>query len=159
MQLHEDTETDLTPPTAEREEAFQTGAGDWRTQKLMPFSISRRAYFLTWRGTLQLPSLSALLSADAEAFLGDAIRLLWLSLHGEETLEDYRTRGISAMQAACDAWANENLTIGDLPQVILTGLKIWNNASITRHAPDVDPDLTTESPGKPSPSRRKKRST
>jgi hypothetical protein len=159
MQIHEDTETDPSPPTAERESAFQSGAGDWRMQRLMPFSISRRSYFLTWRGTLGLPSLTQLLNADTEAFLGDAIRILFLSLHGEESLEDLRARGIHHMQAACDAWADQHLTMADLAPVILTGLKIWNNASINRHAPDVDPDLTTESPGKSSPSRSRKRST
>ncbi len=158
MQIHEDTDTTADSPH-DREEAFQTPQRDWRNKPLHAFSISRRAYFLTWRGTLNLPSLSQLLSSDTEAFLADALRLLFLCLTHDEELEDLRAGGFHEMQRACDAWANESVTIEDLPQIILNGLKIWNGASINRHAAAPDPDHSTEAPGKPLPSPSKKPST
>lgn len=148
MEIYED-QTDDAPSIDEREEAFQAAVTDWRMKKLEPFSISRRAFFLSWRGALKLPSLSDLLSQDMDAFLEDAIRLLWLCLKPSGELEDLRAMGFSAMQKACDDWANENIEHKDIAQVILTGLKIWNNSAINRHAPEVDPDHSPDLPGKP----------
>lgn len=151
-EIIEDTEEVQGPPLVEREEAFQSAPGDWRTQKLMPFSVARRALFLAWRGALRLPSLSTMLEVHHDAFLEDAIRLVWLSLVNPEQLEQLRYEGFGAMQAACDVWANGNLEMSDLAPITLTGLKIWNNAGINRHAPDVDPDYAVDAPGKSLPS-------
>lgn len=147
MEIYED-ETQDGPSVDEREEAFQAAVMDWRMQKLQPFSISRRAFFLSWRAALSLQPLSSLLVGDGLGFVEDALRLVWLCLKSDTELEDLRALGFAAMQKSCNAWADAEVKAEELQAVLLTGFKIWNNSSINRHAPDIDPDYASDTPGK-----------
>jgi len=133
--IHEDT------PETLREEAFQAPAPTWQTATLQPFTIARKAYFLSWRTAMGATPMAQLFDVDSHAFLEDAIRLVFLATLTAEELQPLRA-SFPTMQATCDEWANENiLTPEQEGDIILLGLRLWNRTTINQHATAPDPDL------------------
>lgn len=133
--IHEDT---LEPA---REEAFQAPAPTWQTAPLHPFTMARKAYYLSWRTAMGSVPMSLLFEAESHAFLEDAIRLVFLASLTAEELQPLRA-SFHTMQATCDDWANTNiLTPEQEGEIILLGYQLWNRTSINQHAVAPDPDL------------------
>lgn len=123
----------------EREEAFQVPGVRWDDRALLPFSMARRAYFLSWRAAFGAPPLLVLFQAEADAFLEDALRMVFLCSKSPEELEGLRY-DLRRMQAACDAWADECVKVEDVSAVINAALKLWNGTTITRAVSELNPD-------------------
>lgn len=89
-----------------RQEAFESEFF-WNGELLEPYSISREALWLSQRLAVGAPPLSQCL-ADHDAFLGDALRILWLCSRKPGDWSRLRADPF-AMQAAIDEWADENV--------------------------------------------------
>ena len=126
----------------EREEAFQVPGVRWNDKKLLPFTMARKAFFLSWRTAMGAPSLALCFAGDADAFLADALRLIFLCSQSPEKLEDLRY-DLRKMQAACDAWADECVPLVDAMtqrEIVVAGLRLWNGTTVTQAVAAVDPD-------------------
>lgn len=126
----------------EREEAFQVPGVKWNDRPLKPFSMARKAFFLSWRTAMGAPSLALVFAGDADAFVSDALRMIFLCSRTPDELEELRY-DLRKMQAACDDWADEVVPNADpdtMLHLITTGLRIWNGTTVTQAMADLDPD-------------------
>lgn len=125
-----------------REEAFQVPSVRWNDEPLLPFTMARKAFFLSWRTAMGSPSLALVFAGDADAFLADALRLIFLCSMKPEKLEGLRY-DLRAMQAACDAWADEVVPVSDGAtqlEIVTAGLRLWNGTTVTQAMVAADPD-------------------
>lgn len=130
---------DDSAPDQVREEAFQNAKVQWKSRELLPFSMAKKSYFLSWRAAMGAPALITLFQSDALGFLGDALRLVFLCSRTPEELESLRY-DLRKMQAACDEWTDANVAEGEENEIVTAGLRLWNGTSVTQHAVQVDPD-------------------
>lgn len=121
----------------EREAAF--GAEPtWRGKVLEPFSISRESLFHQQRLGAGAPDFDQVLQAQGnDAFLADAVRILYLCSH---TPEDWRAVRSSpmTMQEAIDEWAEEHVTVAERAEAVRVGIQIFNLA--WKQAPEAVSD-------------------
>jgi hypothetical protein len=127
---------DLTAAAAtdehKRQAAFDA-VPHWQGSPLKPFSISRETLFLQLRHAAGAPGLySAML--DGEAWFGDAVRILWLCLHGPDDWDSLRGQPLD-LQRAIDAWADETIPRGSKADIVLLTIRLWNESQVNAHEP------------------------
>ena len=110
-------------------------AGDatrhWQGSPLQAWDLLRESHWLAMRGVASAPPLRDLLESQG-AFLGDALRILWLASLDDATL---RRLARGDMQAACDDWAKAAVPLPAAGDAIRLALDLYNDA----HANDVEP--------------------
>lgn len=96
----------------------------WEGREVL-FSFSKEALFLQLRKAMGAPSFSECWD-DVLAFLADAVRIVWLGIHGPAEFRDVRG-DLTALQERMDAWADG---IPREKQVDLVRLakQVWNAA-------------------------------
>ena len=115
-----------------RQAAFDAD-GTWQGRPLNPFSISRETLFLQLRTAAGAPGIYQAMM-DGEAWFGDAVRILWLCLHGPADWRDLRGEPIR-LQEAIDAWADEHIPRGAKPDLVMLTIRLWNDSQINAHEP------------------------
>lgn len=93
---------DLAAHTKEREKAY-TAVHQWNGQPLKPFSIGRESIFFELRAAAGAPRLAAVIQ-EPIAFLGDAMRILFLCSHDPENWDHLRGQPVAFLRAV-EKWA------------------------------------------------------
>ena len=115
-----------------RQAAFD-GVHRWEGRPLHPFSISRETLFLQLRCAVGAPGIYQAM-IDGEAWFGDAIRILWLCLHGPDDWDPLRGEPLR-LQRAIEAWADDHLPRGAKADLVLLTIRVWNDSQINAHEP------------------------
>lgn len=111
---------------SERESAYHDVLS-WKGEELQPFSIGRKSLFYSQRLAAGAVGLDQVLG-DGSAFLGDAIRLLFLCSHDPVEYRALRARPL-LLQERMDDWAEEQLTSdADEQEAVLVALKLFNGS-------------------------------
>jgi hypothetical protein len=106
----------------------------WRDKVLPhPFTISRETLFYSLRVHAGAPSFGQLMT-NQMAFLGDALRILFLCSHAPEEFDHYRSEP-AAFLAAIEAWGDANVTREENVALVTLGWKIFNDSTITAAVP------------------------
>lgn len=116
-------------PAAAKEEGFT-----FRGVRLHPFSFARSSLFAQHRLAMGAPSLR-LVVEDVDAFLGDALRILWLCSHGPEDWAELRSSP-PQLQVVMDNWADAGPA--DPVAAVLLGLQLYAGAS-SSSPPELTP--------------------
>lgn len=115
-----------------RKEAFDA-VHRWRGKVLLPFTISRESLFYSLRVHAGAPPLSSV-AKSASAFLGDALRILFLCSHAPEEWEHVRDEPVMFLRAI-DAWADKNVSRSEMATAVKVSLRIFNDADSNRADP------------------------
>lgn len=118
-----------------REEAFQAEP-EWNGQPLV-WSISKESLFYALRQANGARELADVLQ-DIDAFFADAIRIIYLSLHGPEDWRAWRS-DLVLWQEKIEAWADANITRAQRVAAVMCGWKVLELAWENRHEVAVDP--------------------
>ncbi len=115
-----------------REDAY-AAVYQWNGVTLRPFSISRESIFYKLRAADDAPRLSQVLQ-NASAFLGDALRILYLCSHEPEAFEHLRSDSLAFLRAI-ERWADSNVTRDQATEATRIGLKIFNDSKVNLAEP------------------------
>lgn len=126
-----------------REEAFQAEP-EWNGQPL-EWTISKESLFYSLRQSVGAPEITTVI-ADIDAFLADAIRIIYLSLHSPADWRAHRPNMIT-WQEHIDQWADKNIAQNQRVELIVTAWKLLDLAGANRHEPATDP-TQPHTPGK-----------
>jgi len=96
---------DLAGHIKEREKAY-AAVHQWNGKPLQPFSIGRESIFFELRAAAGAPRLSAV-QHEPIAFLGDAMRILFLCSHEPEAWDHLRGQPVMFLRAV-EQWAEGN---------------------------------------------------
>lgn len=119
-----------------RQEAFDS-VFEWNEADLLPFSSSREGLFGQLRLSMGAPPLAQCF-ADADAFLADAIRILYLCSHGPEVWNRLRADPVR-LQSAIDVWGEEAIPQTAYGQAVVIAMRIYVAAHENRHEPAPAP--------------------
>lgn len=98
----------------------------WRGKELHPWSIGRESLFYQFRNAVGASDMDAAL-VDIDAFLADALRILWLCSHLPSDFRRLRPHP-TLMQEAVEEWAEKNVTKGQHSAATSLALQIFNDA-------------------------------
>lgn len=115
---------------ADRETAFSDEI-TWNGRKLHGFSIERYTAFLDFRTHIGAPRLAKTVP-DGNAFLPDAIRILWFCSVESAVITSLR-RDPDSMQEAIMRWAGTEVPLSRAKEAIVAGLHIFDSAYLSKH--------------------------
>lgn len=114
----------------EREQAFSSEP-EWKGSELQPFSYSRKALFYQQRLAMGAPDLGEVLG-DGAAFLGDAIRILFLCAHDPSQYRHLRSKPL-LLQERIDEWGDEQiLTETDEVTATTVAIRLLNGSEVNQ---------------------------
>jgi hypothetical protein len=127
---------EVAEAAAERErEGIYGSVHVWRGEALRPFSISRRCL---WERMVAMDAplpAGVLYSENLPAWLGHAVKLLWLCTREPEAWAGLR-HDLRLMIAASEAWADgEAWDDEECDEAVVLGLRIWREARQMRAVP------------------------
>lgn len=128
----------------DREWAFDAGYS-WNGRELLPFSIGREALFSQLRTAVGAPPIHAAVR-DFDAFLADALRLIFICSMTPEQLRPLR-RDAVVFQEAVESWADANVKPSQRAEAVALGINIYADAHATEHEPAPSEHRDGESSG------------
>ena len=123
-------EDEPDPDEQERQEAFDAPEDQWNGHQLNPWSFARESVFYSQRAIMGAPPIDTV-NNDFIAFLGDAARILWLSVASDSEISTLRSRP-QTMQMVIDDWAEDNLPPGTRHEALTVALAIHNRSIVNR---------------------------
>lgn len=128
-----------------REEAFH-GEPVWKGAVLQPFSIGRESFFYQQRAAVGAPPLEVLM-VNENAFLADAIRILYLCSHEPKQYRHLRSRP-AVLQERMEEWADAEIrTPEEQLEAVTVALRVFNGSheneaeSVPSGEPGADDEL------------------
>lgn len=128
--------------TAAREEAFYA-VHQWNAKPLLPMTRGRASQFYKLRAADDAPPIAKCLY-DHNAFLGDALRILFLCSHEPEQWAMYRASSIVFLEQI-EKWSNKNVSKAQETEAITTALRIFQEQEVSQA--EIPPGSGPERPG------------
>ncbi len=124
---------ELTAAATARRDA-ENAVYKWRGKVLpYPFSIARETLFYSLRVAAGAPSFQSLMTQQM-AFLGDALRILFLCSHAPEQFEHLRSDPMQFIHAI-EKWGDTNVTRDENVELVTLAWKIFNDSNVTAAQP------------------------
>lgn len=132
--VNREPRTENQEPTSPDPHDLAWRSGDrftWHGKKLAPFAIDREGDWRAHRAALGAPEL---VKVFGEAFLSDALRILFFCSHEPE---QWLAAGDSiALEKRIRAWAAENIAAGEQSAATILAIEIFNSAYVNRAVPE-----------------------